>query len=162
MTTVTIVAGAGTGPTGLAAYDAALGECGLENYNLVRVSSVLPAAATVETGARVGDIGPVGSRVTVVEARATVAAPNVAGTAIAWTTSPEGGLLYEGSVTDPTVEDPATAAAAEAATGLEAGMAQRDWTMADPAVETAAVSPTDEEYGTAVVVAVLGTGDPID
>lgn len=161
MTTVHIVSGTGTGPTGLAAYDGALGDCGLANYNLVTVSSVVPAGAAVEPVDRVGDLGPVGSRVTAVVARATVPTDGTGGAAIAWTTSSDGGLIYEASATDATAADPVAAAAAEATTGLEAGIAQRDWATTDPTVETAAVSPTEAAYGAAVAVAVLGTGDPV-
>lgn len=38
----------GTGPTALAAFDAALRAAGAANFNLVRLSSVIPAAATVD------------------------------------------------------------------------------------------------------------------
>ena len=38
---------AGTGPTALAAFDAALRHAGVANFNLVRLSSVIPPASTV-------------------------------------------------------------------------------------------------------------------
>ena len=37
----------GTGPTALAAFDAALRGAGTANFNLVRLSSVIPPASTV-------------------------------------------------------------------------------------------------------------------
>ncbi|WP_375432952.1 pyruvoyl-dependent arginine decarboxylase [uncultured Friedmanniella sp.] len=40
--------GRGDGPTALAAFDAALGSAGLAGFNLVRLSSVIPAGARVE------------------------------------------------------------------------------------------------------------------
>ncbi len=39
--------GAGSGPTRLAAFDAALMACGVADFNLVRLSSVIPPAADV-------------------------------------------------------------------------------------------------------------------
>lgn len=44
---VQVVVGSGRGPTELAAFDAALCEAGIENTNLIRLSSVLPPAAEV-------------------------------------------------------------------------------------------------------------------
>jgi arginine decarboxylase len=40
--------GAGTGPTRLAAFDAALQAAGLAGYNIVRLSSVIPPGAVVQ------------------------------------------------------------------------------------------------------------------
>lgn len=42
-----VVSGSGTGTTELAAFDAALLDCGLGNYNLIRLSSVLPPGMKV-------------------------------------------------------------------------------------------------------------------
>jgi arginine decarboxylase len=42
-----ITNGIGTGPTQLAAFDAALYNCGIANYNLLRLSSVIPPQSTV-------------------------------------------------------------------------------------------------------------------
>lgn len=44
-----IVPGIGTGPTKLSAFDAALNDAGVANYNLIRLSSVIPADATIKT-----------------------------------------------------------------------------------------------------------------
>src|SRR5688572_21696761 len=41
------VSGIGTGPTTLAAFDAALNHAGVANYNLIRLSSVIPPATTI-------------------------------------------------------------------------------------------------------------------
>lgn len=48
--TVTVTAGIGRGPTELAAFDAALQDAGVANYNLVRLSSVLPLGSRVVVG----------------------------------------------------------------------------------------------------------------
>lgn len=68
---VRIVWGTGTGSTALASYDAALAAAGVHEYNLVRVSSVLPADTTVDVVGTAPDLGPVGGTLTVVEARET-------------------------------------------------------------------------------------------
>jgi pyruvoyl-dependent arginine decarboxylase len=44
---IPIVAGFGRGETGLSAFDAALGDSGVLNYNLIRLSSVIPPCSTV-------------------------------------------------------------------------------------------------------------------
>lgn len=49
--------GSGTGPTRLAAFDAALVQAGLQGFNLVRLSSVIPAGATVREVTGVEQIG---------------------------------------------------------------------------------------------------------
>lgn len=45
--TIQVVSGIGRGPTELAAFDAALCEAGIENTNLIRLSSVLPPRTEV-------------------------------------------------------------------------------------------------------------------
>jgi len=40
----------GRGPTPLGAFDAALRSAGVENYNLIQLSSVIPPKASVERG----------------------------------------------------------------------------------------------------------------
>ena len=46
---IRVSAGVGTGPTRLAAFDAALQEAGVADFNLVRLSSVIPPGSTVAT-----------------------------------------------------------------------------------------------------------------
>jgi arginine decarboxylase len=45
---IKISSGVGTGPTALGAFDAALRNAGIENYNLISLSSVIPPAAELE------------------------------------------------------------------------------------------------------------------
>ena len=47
---IDIAVGTGSGPTELAAFDTALEAAGIANFNLVRLSSVIPAGATVGLG----------------------------------------------------------------------------------------------------------------
>jgi len=44
---IPVVAGRGRGRTALSAFDAALSDCGVLNYNLIRLSSVIPPGTTV-------------------------------------------------------------------------------------------------------------------
>jgi arginine decarboxylase len=43
-----IAPGIGTGPTKLSAFDAALNDAGIANYNLIRLSSVIPPDTTIQ------------------------------------------------------------------------------------------------------------------
>ena len=45
--TIEVARGVGSGPTGLAAFDAALLSAGVGNFNLIRLSSVIPPATAV-------------------------------------------------------------------------------------------------------------------
>ncbi len=66
--------GTGEGPTPLAAFDSALLAAGVENYNLIRLSSVIPTGAAIERRRFVSDPDEYGRRLYVVmaERRATV------------------------------------------------------------------------------------------
>lgn len=44
---IQIVSGVGTGPTKMAAFDAALRQAGIANYNLLTLSSVIPPASSI-------------------------------------------------------------------------------------------------------------------
>lgn len=164
-----IVTGTGAGRTALSAYDAALAAAGVHDYNLVTVSSVVPAEATVERVGTAPDLGSAGDRLTVVQSRATVG-PGAEGTACAalgWARGSDGrGIMYEAS--GPDVE-----AATEAVeVGLEDGVAIRDWEAvtrgfetvradpADPAVVAPGATPGDR-YTVAVALAVYGESMPI-
>ena len=54
-----ITPGIGTGPTKLAAFDAALNHAGIANYNLLRLSSVIPP----ETKVTVHEDGPISAKI---------------------------------------------------------------------------------------------------
>jgi arginine decarboxylase len=163
MSTIYVVRGVASAGTAMASYDAALAEANVHNYNLVAVSSVIPADATVERVDTAPDLGPAGNRLTVVESRATV----TAGTAdrvsagVGWAVGPGPGLFYEATAADPeTVRE-------TIAHGLAEGRQLRDWTFEaeDVAVATADV-PDDgadegDRYTTAVTLAVYGESEPI-
>ncbi|UTF53223.1 pyruvoyl-dependent arginine decarboxylase [Natronosalvus rutilus] len=158
MSTIRVVWGSAAGPTKMAAYDGALADAGIENYNLVTVSSVIPATARVEAVGTAPDLGPVGNRLTVVQGHATAADNEPASAALAWAESDGGegpGLFYETTGTDP------DSVRERALDGLEAGQALRNWAFDEPSVQ---VETTEEEsgaYQAAVVVAAYGTSEPI-
>ncbi|MCT9094412.1 pyruvoyl-dependent arginine decarboxylase [Haloarchaeobius sp. HME9146] len=156
MEPIRIVWGQATGPTEMSSYDAALAEAGVENYNLVAVSSVIPQDAEVEVVGTAPDLGPVGERLTVVQARATTTEPGHVSAGLGWAQSPEGGLFYEasGDTDEADVDE-------RVRRGLAAGQALRDWEFGEPhvKVESAAVEPGT--YTTAVVLAVYGGSDPL-
>jgi arginine decarboxylase len=178
--TVRVVTGTGRGPTETAAYDAALLAAGVGNHNLVSVSSVVPADATVTVLDRAPDLGAVGDRLTVVQARAVGTG---AAAALSWARTDGGeGLFYEGTaVAEPPAPDAHTPdlrdrAERTAERGLTAGLDARGWTPAERATVTAAETvptatdgsvPSDtatatEESGVglaaAVALAVYGEG----
>jgi arginine decarboxylase len=155
--TIRVAWGTGSGPTGMAAYDAALADAGLHNYNLVSVSSVIPADEDVTAVGTAPDLGPAGNQLTVVEAHANAAGPRHVSAGLAWTDSEAGpGLFYE-------VADETDAADVEARvrTGIEAGMELRDWSFREPTVRTVSTDADPGEYAAAVVVAAYGQSTPI-
>jgi arginine decarboxylase len=66
---VVVTTGTGTGPTILAAFDAALLDAGIANYNLMYLSSVIPAGASIKQGRFAAAIDEYGYRLYVVVAR---------------------------------------------------------------------------------------------
>jgi len=158
MGSIRIVWGTGAGPTAMAAYDDALAAANVHNYNLVAVSSVVPATASIEAVGEAPDLGPAGERLTVVEGRATVdpgsSEPAVAG--LGWDREPDGpGIFYEASGTD----SDAVLDAVEA--GLAAGRELREWSFGDRGHKLAVAEPDSKRYVTALVLAVYGRGEPI-
>ncbi len=180
MNTIHVAGGVGVADTAMASYDAALADANLHNYNLVAVSSVVPAEATVERVDEVPDLGSAGNRLTVVEARRTVGPddevdfreggragaenagtkraprrrPNVAA-GLGWATGPGPGLFYE--VTGEDSDD----VRARIEAGLDAGASLRDWELTDRAVHVETASGSRERYTTAVVIAAYGESEPI-
>jgi arginine decarboxylase len=141
----------------MAAYDAALADANLHNYNLVSVSSVIPADADVEAVGTAPDLGPAGNRLSVVQAHANAAGPGRVSAGLAWAEGDgDPGLFYEAAgETDPET------VAERVQTGLAAGRELRDWEFADESVRTTSTDAETGEYAAAVVVAAYGRGEPI-
>jgi arginine decarboxylase len=145
---IEIVWGTGEGQSALGAFDAALADGGIHNYNLVTLSSVIPADTEVVLGDSHEREWAVGETVGTVLAKnkSTVTGETVAA-GLGWATATEGGVFFE--------------AAAESAEnvetlltrGIETARAQRDWDWTD-GVETKLVEHTVERNGAAVVAAV--------
>jgi arginine decarboxylase len=152
MESISVAWGAGTGPTAMASYDAALADAGVHNYNLVTVSSMIPPDATVDPVGTAGDLGPVGSELTVVEALATATDPGHVTAGLGWSQSPSGGIFYEAA-------GPTDAADVEARIheGLDAGQELRDWAFNDPQVRVQSVEVEPGTHTTAVVLGIYGT-----
>ncbi len=159
MERIRVAWGTGRGPTATASFDAALADANLANYNLVTVSSVVPADATVERVGTAPDLGATGNALHCVLARATLDPgsdrPAVAG--IGWArTRPGEGLFYEESGTDP------DAVRGTVVGGLHHGFALRDWTRErDPAVVVETRPAAEDACATAVVVAAYGHSEPL-
>lgn len=66
---ITVTSGTGEGPTPIAAFDAALLDAGVLNYNLIHLSSVIPPNSTVERAVYAAPAGEYGHRLYVVMAR---------------------------------------------------------------------------------------------
>jgi len=170
-----VAGGVGVADTAMASYDAALADANLHDYNLVAVSSVIPASATVTRVDRVPDLGPAGDALTVVEARRTVG-PNdavdfregaragaenpdakraprrrpdvVAG--LGWATGPDAGIFYEVTGEDP--DDVRERIHA----GLDAGIDLRERAMPDRDLHVETATPEPGRHATAVVIAAYG------
>jgi arginine decarboxylase len=158
MEAIRIVWGTATASTTMASYDAALADANIHNYNLVSVSSVIPAEGSVEVVGEAPDLGPAGERLTVVEGRETVSpgsdVPAVA--SLGWDREPGGpGIFYETSGIDPeSVRDRIDA-------GLAAGRALRTWDFGETGRRLVVADPSPDQHATAVVLAVYGTSTPI-
>lgn len=158
MTTIHVAGGVGVAPTEMSAYDAALADANLHNYNLIAVSSVIPADGQLEIVDQAPDLGPAGNQLTVVQGKA-VAGPDSAAeeitTGIGWATGPGPGLFYEASGTDREAVD------AEIRRGLDAGCELREWTITDRDLKLSTAEPVSGSYTAAVVLAAYGDSEPI-
>src|SRR4051812_34290613 len=76
---IQIVSGVGTGPTKLSAFDAALHEAGVANFNLIPLSSILPPASKIEIPKEKPQkpIGNWGDKLYVVKADTRIDTPNM-------------------------------------------------------------------------------------
>jgi len=155
MSTIRVVWGTATGPTALASYDAALAEAGVHNYNLVTLSSVIPAGPDIEVVGTAPNLGPPGEGLTVVQSAATAAPGERAAAGIGWARSESGpGIFYEVDGSDP------DAVRTEIREGLAVGRDLREWEFVDQDVYVRSVAP-EEEHASAVVLAAYGESKPV-
>lgn len=158
MGAIRIVWGTASGPTAMASYDAALADGNVHDYNLVTVSSVIPANGEIEVIGKAPDLGPAGERLTVVQGQKTVPpeaeAPAVAG--LGWDREPNGpGIFYETSGTDP------EKVTKDLEAGLAAGRDLREWNFENGGQRLVVAEPDSGKYSTAVVLAVYGRGESL-
>ena len=87
-----ITTGTGTGPTSLAAFDAALLDAGVANYNLLPLSSVIPPGSEIRCGRFAGPEAEYGYRLYVVIAYHQTTLPGQeAWAGLGWTQDPHDG-----------------------------------------------------------------------
>lgn len=157
MQPIRIVWGTGRGPTALAAYDAALADAGVHDYNLVRLSSVIPDGPPIEEVGTAPDLGPAGEGLSVVEASARgESGPQSA--VLAWARSADGpGVFYEAGASAPP-ED----VREEARRGIDAGLDLREREHGEPRLRTVSIDADDGEgYAAAVALAAFGESEPL-
>jgi arginine decarboxylase len=158
MSVIRVVWGSATGPTATSAYDAALAEANVHNYNLVTVSSVLPAGPSLEVAGTAPDLGPAGNRLTVVQGRAGTRPgdPDRAVAGLGWARDESGrGIFYEAGGTDAgTVRETIRA-------GLREGQRLRDWSFVDSDLIVRDGTGDRETHTATVVCAVYGQSTPI-
>jgi arginine decarboxylase len=158
MSVIRVVWGSATGPTAMSAYDAALAEANVHNYNLVTVSSVVPEGPPVEVVGTAPDLGPAGNRLTVVQGRRSVG-PDEPGPAVAglgWAREASGrGIFYEASGTD------TESVRGEIRAGLERGGTLREWSLVDGDVLVRERASDPGRHTCTVVCAVYGRSTPI-
>ena len=98
MSVIRVAWGHATAPTALSSFDAALAEANVHNYNLITLSSVIPAEPPVERVGTAPDLGPAGQGLTVVQSHETVepGSENPAVAGLGWLRSESGrGIFYE-------------------------------------------------------------------
>lgn len=157
MEAVRVVWGVGSAETAVASYDAALAEANLHDYNLLPVSSVLPAKAVLEAVGEAPDLGPAGGLLPVVQARVTAHDAEQLTAGLGWVISEDGpGVVYEaaGETDEATIHD-------RIERGLTEAADLRDWAPVDPTIKTVTASASAERFTTAIVIAVYGRPDPI-
>jgi arginine decarboxylase len=148
---IEVVWGTGAARTELGAFDAALSDANVHNYNLVELSSIVPEGATVE---RVGALDPgrwaTGDLVAVVLASRTSSTPGERVAAgLGWELAAEGGVFVENDA--PTAE--------ACARRLDANLADarriRDWDWTGERGTKVVDHVVDSGAGAAVVAAVF-------
>lgn len=150
-----ISTGVGTGPTELAAYDAALAAANVHDYNLVAVSSVIPPGATLRRVDSIPPLGAPGGQLFVVESVATGSGAVPVAALLGWTEREGQGLFYEAAGADTAVLRD------RVEQGLRAGCRLRGWELPPLAHVEAADAPTDAAAHAAVCIATYGEAQPM-
>jgi arginine decarboxylase len=146
---VEIVWGTGEGQTSLSAFDAALADGGIHNYNLVTLSSVIPEDTEItETGTheRQWDVGELVG-VVLAENESTVVGETISA-GLGWATADEGGIFFEATA------ESAANVEALLTRGIQTAQSERsDWNW-DEGIETRITQHTVEQNGAVIVSAI--------
>lgn len=148
---IRIVGGTGSAGTPMAAFDTALADAGVHQYNLRTLSSVIPADVAIERVETAPDLGPTGETLDVViaEQRSQPGARAAAG--LAWARAEDGtGVFYEDANHDPET------VAEHLAVGMQRGCELRDIDPAGIETEIVTATATPDEYTAAVCLAIYG------
>ncbi len=148
---IRIAAATGTGPIPKAAFDSALTDIGIERYNLLTLSSVIPAGATVTVEEQLPNLGPTGYLLPAVIAKAIIEPGAAGATGLAWSRRPSGeGIFYEATGEDAqSVEDALHQ-------GIAHGCSLRDWGAGEPSTLIERASAPADGYACALVIAAYG------
>ncbi len=147
--TIELVWGTGEGATELSAFDAALADAGVHNYNLVTLSSVIPRDDSIEmmgTHDRKWDVGDLVATV-LAENESTVTGETISA-GLGWVRAEEGGIFYEATAENP--EDVEYLLKQ----GLRTAKKVREEWNWKSSMNTKIVEHTVERNGAAVVVAI--------
>jgi arginine decarboxylase len=153
--TIRITYGSGSGPTKISSYDAALYDAGICNYNLVSVSSVIPEGSEVELVTEMPDLGPIGGRLWVVQARTTIGIKGErAVSGLAWVTGDNAGIFYEssGGISKNNVLE-------ELIQGIDACKKLRGWNFGETKIKIHSSEPNKTGFSTSIVVGVYGKSE---
>lgn len=152
---IRLVWGTGEGATAKASFDAALATAGIHQYNLRKLSSVIPAPVQIDEVGTAPDLGPTGHALDVVIARQTSPPGTRAVAGLAWLRGADGaGIFYEEAAHDEaTVREQLRA-------GIEHGGSLRE---IDGTTHTRVVSaePAAEADTTALVAAIYGDAEQL-
>lgn len=154
MQSIRIVEATGYGPTAQSAFDAALAHAGVERYNLITLSSVIPDDADISVVESVPEIGTTGHLLAVVMARTTVAPSERGAAGLAWARTETGeGIFYEAAANGPNATDTVHY---ELDAGINHGIELRGWNIEHGDRLVSAVTGTDDQVGCSAVIAAYG------
>ena len=146
---IEIVWGTGEGQTGLSAFDTALNEGGIHNYNLVPLSSVIPEGATIDLVGNHTQEWDIGELVAVIlaENESLVQGETIAA-GLGWATAEEGGIFFEGS------GESAENVENKIIKGIKTAKETRDSWSWNEGIETKVVEHTVDQSGAVIVSAI--------
>jgi arginine decarboxylase len=153
MDEISVVWGSASGRTELGAYDRALYAAGLNDYNLLRLSSMIPPGVEVVERGVANSPWKTGDIVSVIESKKISRGSGVAGLGWLSPEAEEGGVFMECS------DENEKGCVEEILTGLEEARDTREWTQGDTEYKVVE-GEEGGEFSAAVVLAVYGRIKP--